>query len=191
MGIKAEARNWWISTLLGQGAAAHPVFGRDVQVDVDGDVVTLTGSVETEEERQEFEREAYAIDIVRDVVNRVAVSGSPAPYHRQTVLAIFADEDAARLAQQAASSWTYHDDEPAAVFCRREEAQQHLIEQALAADLSPEDVQSYLAALDGGKVLLGDSVPEDDALRIVSALEGTRAESIRTLPPEPAAIEDR
>jgi hypothetical protein len=36
-----------------------------------------------------------------------------------------------------------------------------------------------------------DRVPEDDVFQIVSALEGTPAESILTLPPEPEFYEER
>jgi hypothetical protein len=50
-------------------------------------------------------------------------------------------------------------------------------------------VRRYIELIERGKVLLIDRVPEDDALRVVSAFEGTPAELVQTLPPEPEAAE--
>jgi hypothetical protein len=77
-----------------------------------------------------------------------------------------------------------HESEPPDVYCRREDAEPALIAWARAAHAPDTVVKPYLDALERGKVLLADRVSEDDCLRIISALEGTRAEMVRTLPPE-------
>lgn len=189
MNLKDNAHAWWMQALLGQQSAAHPIFGRKVRVDVQGDVVILTGSVDTADEVEQIEREARSIDTVKNVINHVSVDGPKQTYHMQTVLAVFRDENAAELARRAMASWTFHDEEPAELFCRREDAERYLADRAAAAHVKREDIESYLRALECGKVLVIDRVPEDDALRLVSALEGTHAEAVRTLPPEPDTAE--
>jgi hypothetical protein len=42
--------------------------------------------------------------------------------------------------------------------------------------------EAFSKVLSDGKVLVADRVPEDDALRIISALEGSLATGIETLP---------
>jgi hypothetical protein len=67
-----------------------------------------------------------------------------------------------------------------------EQARPYLQERARRAEIPEDAVERYLKELEEGKVLLVDRVPEDEALRVISALEGTAAQSVRTLPPEPA-----
>lgn len=184
-----NAREWWVAALLDQQTSAHPIFGNSIRVAVDDDVVTLTGTVTSKDDAEQLEREALAIDTVAHVVNRLTVPDEPLKYHAQTVLALFPDVDAAKLAQQAISNWTLHEDNPAELFERATDAQDFLRERAHAAGLDADQIDQYLHALDAGKVLVVDSVPEDDALRLISALEGSRAELVRTFPPEPKTVE--
>lgn len=191
MALDDEIRDWWQETLLGQKSSAHPVFGSAIDVQVDGDVVTLTGTVQTTAEVEEIEREVQSLDLVRTVVNHLTALESGQSYRMQTVLALFPNEQSAMIARQATSAWTFHDDEPAEVFRRREDAESALEHWAAAARVPLSVVEPYLEALDQGKVLLADRVPEDDCLRIISALEGTFADMVRTLPPEPDGEESR
>ncbi|MBV9280162.1 MAG: hypothetical protein JOZ41_08795, partial [Chloroflexi bacterium] len=63
-----------------------------------------------------------------------------------------------------------------------------LEERARAAEVAIEDVQRYLDVVERGKVLLVDRVREEEAFRVISALQGTDAESVHTLPPEPDTL---
>lgn len=182
-------RSWWTSALLGEQGSAHPVFGERVQVSVDGDVVTLTGTVDSADEAEQLEREARSLDYVATVVNRLSVDADPTRYHLQAVLAVFPDKEHAELAHNAVSTWTLHKDEEPRILENDERGNQTLFRRARAAGLKDEDVDPYARALRDGKVIFLDRVPEDDALRVISALEGSCAEWIRTLPPEPAASE--
>lgn len=187
--VDGAVRSWWTAALLGQQTSAHPIFGARLNVRVEGDVVVLSGTVDSAEEAEELERQARAIDTVSSVVNHLTVAPNPEIYHLQTVLAVFPDRNAAELACNAMATWTIHDDAAPVVVERGEDGRRVLAERARAAALSAEDVAPFVEALDEGKVLLLERVPEDDALRVISALEGTRAEMIRTLPPEPGATD--
>ncbi|MGE3958846.1 MAG: BON domain-containing protein [Vicinamibacterales bacterium] len=54
-------------------ASADVVKGRNIDVDTDNGVVTLTGSVDSAREKQEAERIAREVDGVRRVVNRLTI----------------------------------------------------------------------------------------------------------------------
>jgi osmotically-inducible protein OsmY len=85
-GDTGQREEWWTQTLLNQAASAHPIFGRDLQAQVEGDVITLTGRVERGTARG-IEAEARSIDYVHHVVNNLVVAPQyDAPYHMQTVI---------------------------------------------------------------------------------------------------------
>jgi hypothetical protein len=189
MAVTDDLRAWWQQTLLGQQSSAHPVFGSGIHVQVDGDAVTHTGTVQTAEEIEEAEREVKALALVKTVVNHLSAAQSSDTYRMQTVLAVFPSENAAEIARQATTAWTVRDDAPPDVFLNRAEAERGLKPWVAAARVPESVLDPYLEALEDGKVMLADRVPEDDCLRIVSALEGTNAEMLRTLPPEPEGDE--
>jgi hypothetical protein len=97
---------------------------------------------------------------------------------------VFPDVETARLACQAIVSWKLSDERDSDVIDTPEEAHRQLTEHARYAGVEEEDIQQYVDTVKEGKVLLVDRVPEDDAFRVISALKGTAAETIRTLPPE-------
>lgn len=187
--VKDEINDWWVKTLLGQQASAHPIFGRDIDVQVDGGVVTLSGKVEDADQARQIEREARSIDSVREVINRLTVIETGEPYHMQTVLALFPDRDSAALICREIATSAMHEGQSPEVIESEDEARQTLAARARAAEVPGDAFDSYLDAVRTGKALLMARVPEDDALEVISVLEGSRAECIRTLPPEPAAIE--
>ncbi len=190
MNLNQEAREWWLRALLGQTKSAHPIFGRGIRVSVDGRVVTLTGVVGSPDEAQQAEQEALAVDMVEQVINHLRVVGESETYHRQTVLAVFPDCRSAQVAQQAMVAWTFHDDQPPELFERAEDARPYLLDLTRKAHVPEDAVNGYLRAMQKDGVLVVDTVPEDDALRIISALEGTHAQKVGTLPPEPGAVLD-
>ena len=69
----------------------------------------------------------------------------------------------------------------------RNEARNWLSRRATSAGVPEDRIARYIDAIDRGKTLFANRVPEDDALRLISALEGSGAESVQTLPPEPAS----
>lgn len=187
MSVKAEVRDWWNKALLGQQASAHPVFGQRIGIQVDGTAVTLRGRVESADQALEIEREAEALPTVEKVINHLTVTPDEQPYHPQTIIAIFPDEEAARLVEQAVSTWEFHTEGKALVLADPESALPCLQEMARRAEVPEKNVQQYVEAVRHGKALLVDRVPEDDAFRVISALEGTPVEQIHTFPPEPEA----
>lgn len=179
-----NTRDWWTATLLGQRTSAHPIFGCAIDVEVDGGVVTLSGTVETAEDAEELEREALSMDTVRSVVNRLSVTGPGRTYHFQTVIAVFPDKDSGALACQATAYWTVRDEQPALLLEDADTARAKLQELARGAQVPADSLDELVDAVACGKVLLVDRVREDDALRLISELEGSAVEKIRTLPPE-------
>lgn len=192
MAVNDEIKNWWTSTLLKQAKSAHPVFGNRIQVKVDGDVVTLTGTVERAEDIEEIEQEARTLDFVDTVVSHLRVAAEENDtYHLQTVIAVFDTEDSAKLACEAVAGAKIHRSSKCQVLTRGEKAQRYLEERAGAARVGADGIQRYADALQQGKSLLVDRVPEDDALRLISTLEGSAALMIGTLAPEPDSYENK
>lgn len=188
MAVPQEIKDWWAKTLLGEQMAAHPVFGNDVRVEARDGVVTLRGTVEDADQAQELEREARSINAVRDVINHLTVLKTGEKYHLQTVIAAFPDCDSAELASRQIESWTFHEDRPGAILQSVDDTRERLEKRARAAWVPPESIKRYVDAVKQGKTLLVERVPEDDALRVISALEGSSAEWIQTLPPEPESL---
>jgi hypothetical protein len=104
----------------------------------------------------------------------------------QTVIAVFSDADEATLACQSVKVWKLREGNKPQLLETLEEARPYLEERARRAEVSQDGIERYLHDLEQGKVLLVDRVPEDEALRVISALEGAPAQSVYTLPPEPA-----
>lgn len=178
--------DWWVKALLGQQQAAHPIFGTDLHIDVDDGIVTLRGRVEDEQQAEEVEREARHIGGVREVINHLVVKGPALSAHHQTVIALFPSAESAELACNAIATATFHDSQSPDMMRTKRDARRCLTKLARAAGVPPDSVQTYVDLMGGGKILMVDRVPELDALRLVSALEGSTAEHVWTLPPEPA-----
>jgi hypothetical protein len=185
-----EIKEWWTKTLLNETQSVHPIFGNNVKVKVDGDVVTLTGEVESAEQVEEAEREAMNLDYVHHVVNKLRVETADETYHMQTVIGVFDNPDAAELTRRNVAAARIHRSSRPQVLHDDDEAREVLRERAAAAQIGPEGADRFLDMLGEGKVLVVNRVPEDDALRMISALEGSAATSIETLPPEPGALEE-
>lgn len=186
--MKDDIRDWWTATLLKQKTSAHPVFGQGIKVEVDDDVVTLRGEVKTADEVEEIEREARGIPSIHTIINHLTVTSTDDQYHLQTIVATFPNEDSARLAAQTVADAAFHAGRQPNVLRSRQEAEPYLQTRAKAAGIEAHAIDRYLKDLDEGKVLLVDRVPEDDALRVISALEGSPAGAVHTLPPEPGSL---
>jgi len=183
--ISDELKAWWTKALLGEQTSAHPIFGRDIDIDVDGPVVTLSGTVETADQAEDIEREALRLPTVDKVVNHLTVQGNGQTCHFQAVIAVFPDAESARLAWQGVVQHKFHDGRSAELLETPEQARGWLAVRGRAAGIGEDRVERYVDLVARGKVLMVDRVPEDDAFRVISAFEGTVAEKIYTLPPEP------
>lgn len=189
LAVKNEVQEWWTKALLGQELSAHPVFGKDIAVEVDGDVVTVSGSVESAEQAEDIEREAASLNNVRAVVNKLKVKAPEHIQHMQTIIAVFSDTEAAQLGCQAVeAAWQAHEGHEPEVI-EPNHGVDHLRERGRRAHVPEQRIERFSEALQRGKTLFVDHVPEDDALRIISVLEGMRAETIQALPPEPDHLE--
>lgn len=184
-----DTNEWWTQKLLGQQTSAHPVFGRAIHVEVDGPVVTLSGEVEDIDEARALEQEAMQVQSVESVVNHLVVRKPEAPEHMQTVIAVFSDHATAQLACRTISEAKTRDEKSPDILVQGPDYTT-LRESMDRAHVPDDRLGKFLSYLEGGKVLLMDRVPEDDIFQVVSALEGTPAESIVTLPPEPEFYEE-
>ncbi len=190
-GDTEQVKEWWTQTLLNQTASVHPIFGRNLEVHVEGDVVTLTGQVESVDQFEEIEAEARSIEYVHHVVNNLVVKPQDdTPYHMQTVIGVFDQLEAAELTCREVASAQIHAMSRPTILQTGEEAERYLRHCTTAAQTGEDGLKHFLKVLSDGKVLVADRVPEDDALRIISALEGSLATGIETLPPEPESLEE-
>ena len=183
--LDKSVHDWWMQTLLGQENSAHPVFGSTIEVHVDGEVATISGVVDSVDVAEEIEREALQVKSIRRVVNHLTVEEADREYHWQTVIALFETKEAAELACGVVRGAKIHEESNPRLLVKPEEVKEALAGRAEAAGVGVDAVERYIDAARKGRVILIDRIPEDDALREISALEGTPAGSVFTLPPEP------
>jgi hypothetical protein len=186
---KEEIAEWWKKRLLNQRTSAHPIVGRSISVDVDGPVVTLSGEVKSRDEAEELEREARGVPSVESVVSKLTVAQPDEPEHMQTVIGVFKNEEAAQLAARTVVDATKRGEDPPDVLTESA-AGDGLVASMERAHVPKGRMKRFEKAIANGKALLVDRVPEDEMFGVVSALEGTPAESITTLPPEPDCFEE-
>jgi BON domain-containing protein len=181
--VKKEIKEWWTKALLGEQLSAHPVMGCRINVAVDGSAIRLTGEVETAEEAQQIVREAQSLGMVETVVNDLTIVPDSQPYHFQTVIAVFPDEERAQVACNAAPSWRLRgqEEDHARTLASRDEARNWLQRRAAAAGVPEDRISRYIHAIERGKTLFADRVPEADALRLISRLGGWSAFVIMAL----------
>jgi hypothetical protein len=184
-----EIREWWTRKILKQESSAHPIFGRSVRISIDGPVVTLSGQVEDIEESKQLEKEALGAPSVESVVNHLKLHGPGEPEHMQTLIAVFRDEASAQLASRMVVQACKRGGDPPDILSSSSGPK--LTNSLRRAQVPEERMKRYTKALDSGKVLLLSRVPENDIFQVVSALEGTAAESVETLPPEPELFEEK
>lgn len=186
--VSHAIREWWIRAMLGQQQLPHPRLGREIRVGFDGEVVTLTGEVDSIDQAEQLEHEVRSMSSVRDVINRLIVVDTGERYHMQTVIAVFSSVESAQLACHVISDWMFHPDAPPDILVSPADALPYLAERAQAARAPIRSIERYVDAVRRGKVLVVGRIPEDDALRMAVALEDTLCDSIHTLPPEPDCV---
>jgi hypothetical protein len=97
-------RAWWEAVLAGQPDEPHPVRGPKVRAHVEGETLVITGSVLTEEERDQVQSEAEELKGhgVAEIRNQIGIqpdAGGEPGLLTQTLVAAFENPDLARAAQ--------------------------------------------------------------------------------------------
>jgi hypothetical protein len=186
--LRDRTRAWWLSVIAGQTEDSHPIHGTSVKTEVHDGVLTLSGSVRSEEDHREIVTEAEhlrAKGIVK-VVDRLEIvpeSGGDQGLLVQTLIGIFENTEQAGFAEGYLEGHAHITPDVMKVLAPDADEAQSV----LSALLPMAWVDDAGEALRAGRSLLLVTVDETEAFRTRELLdEETRSLRTLVLPPEPA-----
>jgi hypothetical protein len=178
--LDEKARAWWLEVLSGERGRDHPIYGPSLRAKLRGDVLEVSGVVESREAEEKLRAEMLAlveggISQVRFKVAVVEARGDRGVL-KQTIMAFFTNAAQSRMAER------YLEGHPGVGPTRVE-----ILDEQSAPVALKELAQAWRRELaDGfrkGKSLLLVEVDEVDAFRAIELLDDTKGVEILVLPP--------
>ena len=187
-----STRAWWTSVLTGQVDASHPIHGTKLKTRLEGDTLIVSGTVATEEDREEIAAETehlkgHGIATVRDELEVVPEVTDESGLLVQTLVGIFENAELAGFAESYLEGHVHVRQQLLKVIAPAgpvDGADGRAELRALLPEAFWEDAGK---ALDEGHALLIVTVDETEAFKTREVLE-EETRSLRTLilPPEAA-----
>ena len=184
-----STRAWWTSVLTGQVDASHPIHGTKLKTRLEGDTLIVSGTVATEEDREEIAAETehlkgHGIATVRDELEVVPEVTDESDLLVQTLVGIFENAELAGFAESYLEGHVHVRQQLLKVIAPVGAADGRSEFRALLPEAFWEDAEK---ALDEGHALLIVTVDETEAFKTREVLE-EETRSLRTLilPPEAA-----
>ncbi|HEY5528802.1 MAG TPA: hypothetical protein VIL51_05040 [Thermoleophilia bacterium] len=172
---------WWLGVLSGEPGNDHPVYGSDLHAKLKGDILKVSGVLESENARKELEKEILTlgeggIRRVRLKVEVVELQGDRGVL-KQTILAFYTNAAQARMAERHLEGHSG----------LRPTCSQVLDAQTAADVLKEVAVEWRRELAEGfrkGKSLLLVEVDEIEVFRAAELLEETKSLEVLVLPPK-------
>ena len=178
---KVEA--WWLEVLSGEQGRDHPIYGSTLQAKLKGDTLKVSGSVESEDAREELKREILTLNEggIRRVRLNVGVAELPDDRGvlKQAIMAFYTNAEQADMAKRYLEGHA-----GVGPICS-----EVLDEQSAAAALGGVADEWRRQLADGfgkGRSLLLVEVDEVEAFRAMHLLDETKSLEILVLPPRVA-----
>jgi hypothetical protein len=178
--LAEKVRAWWLEVLSGDQGRDHPIYGSSLRAKLRGDVLEVSGFVESRNAKEELESEILSLDEggisrVRFKVEVGKLQGDQGVL-KQGIMAFYTNAEQARMAER------YLEGHPGVSPTRIEV----LDEQSVAGVLKELANQWRRELSDGfrkGKSLLLVEVDEVEAFRAIELLDETKSLGILVLPP--------
>jgi hypothetical protein len=184
-----RVRAWWTSVLAGQLDQAHPIHGTKVSAKLEGDALIVSGSVPSDEDRKEIEREVEHLRgngfkrLRNELEVEPEVEAEPGLLV-QTLLSVFENEEQAGFAEGYLEGHAHVQPEAMKVIAPEGDGSAREEVRAMLPESYWEDADR---ALEAGRSLLVVTVDEPQAFKARELLdEETRSLETIALPPEPA-----
>ena len=102
--LRDRTRTWWLSVLAGQAESSHPIHGARIKATVRDGVLTLSGTLTSEEDRRDILSEAdhFKQSGVSEVIDELKVEAENAGSTGllvQTLIGVFENRDQAGFAE--------------------------------------------------------------------------------------------
>ena len=187
--LEDRTQAWWMSVLAGQVAGSHPVHGTDIKATVDGDILTLSGRVPSEEDRRLVEAEVAHLkgqnfSAVHNELEVIPENEDEKGLLVQSIIAIFETEAQAGFAEGYLEGHIHVRPELMHVIAPQSSDAGYESLRAMVPEAYWNEAKE---ALEGQRALLIVTVDETEAFKTRELLE-EETKSLRTLvlPPEPA-----
>lgn len=186
--LRDRTRAWWLSVLAGQVEASHPVYGTTIKTDVKNGVLTLSGSVASEEDRKDIVAEAdhlkqMGISRVVDELKVMPENNGDQGLLVQTLIGVFESREKAGFAEGYLEGHAHIKPDVMKVIAPGDDSGPAVLRAILPAAW----VGDAEKALEAGRALLIVTVDETEAFKTRELLdEETRSLRTLVLPPEPA-----
>ena len=193
--LRDRTRAWWLSALAGQVEASHPIYGTKIKTTIKEGVLTLSGTVTSEEGHREILSETdqlkqLGVSQIVDELEVVPENSDRKGLLVQTLIGVFDNKDQAGFAQGYLEGHAHVTPDVAKVVVLDGEVERATLRAIVPASWI-EDAQK---ALDAGRALLVVTVDETEAFKTRELLD-EETNSLRTLvlPPEPKrhAVEEK
>lgn len=184
-----NTRAWWTSVLSGQVDAPHPVHGTNLKTRLEGETLIVSGTVATEEDRDEIAAETehlkgHGISTVRNELEVVPEVTDESGLLVQTLVGIFENAERAGFAKGYLEGHVHGGPQLMKVITPDNAGDGRAELRALLPEAFWDDAEK---ALDDGHALLVLTVDETEAFKARELLdEDTRSLQTLLLPPEAA-----
>ena len=179
--LAEKVRVWWLGVLSGEPGRDHPVYGSDLRATLRGDILEVSGFVESRNAKEELEREILSLSEggIRRVRLKIEVEkvGGDRGVLKQAIMAFYTNPEQAHMGERYLQGHsgvkpTYSEvlDEQSATRVLKELVKKWRRELAVG--------------FGKGKSLLLIEVDEVEAFRATELLDETNSLEILVLPPK-------
>jgi hypothetical protein len=175
-----KVRAWWLEVLSGEPGRDHPIYGPNLRANLSGDVLEVSGLVESKDAEEKLRTEILTLDEggicqVRFKVKVVEPHGDRGVL-KQTIMAFFTNAQQTRMAER------YLEGHPGVTPTRVEVLDEESVVPVLK-ELANEWRRELADGFRKGKSLLLVEVDEVEAFRAIELLDDTKGVEILVLPP--------
>jgi hypothetical protein len=178
--LEDKVRAWWLEVLSGEPGRDHPVYGPNLRANLSGDVLEVSGLVDSKEAEEKLRTEISALTEggICQVSFKVAVVEAQGERGvlKQMIMAFYTNAAQSRMAER------YLEGHPGVSPTRVE-----VLDEQSAAPVLKELANAWRRELaDGfrkGRSLLLVEVDEVEAFRAIELLDDTKGVEILVLPP--------
>jgi hypothetical protein len=179
--LDEKVRAWWLEVLSGEQGRDHPIYGPNVRAKLSGDVLEVSGLVESKDAEAKLRTEILTLNEggicqVRFRVKVVEPQGDRGVL-KQTIMAFYTNSAQTRMAER------YLEGHPGVTPIRVEVLDEQSVVPVLK-DLADEWRRELADGFKKGKSLLLVEVDEIEAFRAVELLDDTKGVEILVLPPK-------
>ena len=179
--LDEKVRAWWLEVLSGEQGRDHPIYGPSLRARLRGDVLEVSGAVESQEAEQKLRAEIQTLTEggicqVRFEATVIEARGGARGVLKQAIMAFFTNPAQSRMAER------YLEGHPGVTPMRVEILDERSVGPVLGG-LADAWRRELADGFRKGTSLLLVEVDEVEAFRAIELLDDTKGVEILVLPP--------